>query len=196
MGWHGDLPEILVVPLRQPLVQYGESSRDDPQRPVPSAASLVFGCDADRNLHGLCQQRCEMMVAAQRAAYRMSHSVKRSRSQRYQHKTTCETLLRLVDASLDPTELEAKASPSTKFVIGNGLVQPTSPDEIVKARCSCVDGSAFPEWLATNCRGLDYSPVAPNTFFRGGGGGDHSFLGACHKGAATHLLAALPDHRG
>ena len=39
------------------------------------------------------------------------------------------------------------------------------PDEIVKARCSCVDGSAFPEWLATNCRGLDYLPFAPNTLF-------------------------------
>ena len=23
----------------------------------------------------------------------------------------------------------------------------------------------FPEWLATNCRGLDYSPVATNTYF-------------------------------
>ena len=131
-----------------------EKACNDPQRPVPSAAGRVFGCDADRKLvHGLCQQRCEMMVAAQRAAYQMihgSHSVKRSRSTRCQQKTTCETLLRLVDASLDPMELEAKASPSTKFVIGNGRVEPTSPDEIVKARCSCVDGSAFPEWLATN----------------------------------------------
>ena len=65
IGWHGDLPEILVVPLSEPLV-YGESSRDDPQRPVPSAASRVFGCDADREqVLGLCRQRCEMMVAAQ-----------------------------------------------------------------------------------------------------------------------------------
>ena len=41
----------------------------------------------------------------------------------------------------------------------------SNSDEIVKARCACVDGSAFPEWLATNCRGLDYSPVAPNTLW-------------------------------
>ena len=61
IGWHGDLPEILVVPLTEPLVQYGESSRNHTQRPVPSAASRVFGCDADRRLvHGLCQHRCEM----------------------------------------------------------------------------------------------------------------------------------------
>ena len=33
IGWHGDLPEILVVPLTEPLVQYGESSRNHPQRP-------------------------------------------------------------------------------------------------------------------------------------------------------------------
>ena len=86
-------------------------------------------------------------------------------------------------------------------MIGNGLVQPTSSDEIVKARCSCVDGSAFPEWFATNCRGLHliYSPVAPNTFFEveeEEEAIDRSLLGACHKGAATHLLqvAALPDH--
>ena len=168
IGWHGDQPEILLVPLIEPLV-YGESSRNDPQRPVPSAASRVFGCDADREqVLALCRQRCASMVDAQQAAYRTihgSHSVKRSRSTRFQHKTTCETLARLVEASLDPMELEAKASPSTKFVIGNGRVQPTSPDEIVKARCSCVDGSAFPEWLATNCRGLDYLSFAPNTFF-------------------------------
>ena len=93
IGWHGDLPEILVVPLTQPLVQYGESSLNDPQRPVPSAASRVFGCDADRKtVHGMCRQ-------------------------------------------------------------------------IVKARCSCVGGSAFPEWLATNCRGLDYLHFATNPFF-------------------------------
>ena len=70
-----------------------------------------------------------MMVDAQQSAYRMvhgSHSVKRSRSTRFQQKTTCETLARLVEASLDPMELEAKASPSTKFVIGNGRVAPTS----------------------------------------------------------------------
>ena len=167
-GWHGDLPEILVVPLTEPLVQYGESLRNDPQRPVPSAASCMH---ADREkVLDLCRQRCKMMVDAQEGAYQIvhgSHSVnlKRSRSQRYQHKITCETLLRLVKASLDPMELEAEASPSTKFVIGNGRVEPSSPDEIVKARCSCVDGSAFPEWLATNCRGLDYLPFAPNTFF-------------------------------
>ena len=87
-------------------------------------------------------------------------------------------------------------------MIGNGLVQPTSSDEIVKARCSCVHGSAFPEWFATNCRGLHYSPVAPNTFFEveeEEEAIDRSLLGACHsshKGAATHFLqvAALPDH--
>ena len=90
--------------------------------------------------------------------------IKRSRCQHYQYKTACETLLRLVDArlSLTPAELEANASPSAKFVIGNELVQPTSSGEIVKARCSCVD-QTFPEWLATNCRGLHYSPVALNT---------------------------------
>ena len=166
IGCQGNLPEILVVPLSQHLVQYEESSRDDPQRLVPSAASRVFGCDADRKrVHDLCVQKCEMMVAAALTMHRGYDSVKRSRSQRYQHKITYETLVRLVRPSLSPAELEANASPTTKFVIGNGLGQPTSPDEIVKARCSCVDGSAFPEWLATNCRGLDYSPVAPNTFF-------------------------------
>ena len=36
--------------------------------------------------------------------------LKRCRSQRYQHKIACETLVRLVDA-LDPMELEANASP-------------------------------------------------------------------------------------
>ena len=115
------------------------------------------------------------------------------RSTRFQHKTTCETLARLVEASLDPMELEAKASPSTKFVIGNGRVQPTSPDEIVKARC--VDGSAFPEGLATNCRGLDYLSFAPNTFFEEEEAIIH-FLVHATKAHATHLLAALPDHRG
>ena len=172
-GIHGDLPEILVVPLTEPLVQYGESLRSDPQRPVPSAASRIFGCDADRErVLDLCRQRCKMMVDAQERAYQIVHrshsesvSLKRSRSELYQHKITCETLLRLVKASLDPMELEAEASPSTKFVIGNGRVEPSSPDEIVKAHCSCVDGSAFPEWLATSCRGLDYLPFAPNTFF-------------------------------
>ena len=47
---------------------------------------------------------------------------------------------------------------------------------------------------------LIYSPVAPNTFFEveeeEEEAIDRSLLGACHKGAATHLLqvAALPDH--
>ena len=107
--------QILVVPLTEPLAEYGESSRCDPQRPVPSAASRVFGCGADRKrVHGLRKQRCNMMVAAQQAILKHHgyDSVKRSRCQRYQYKTTCETLLRLVDASLTPAELEANASPS------------------------------------------------------------------------------------
>ena len=205
---HGDpgsflLPEILVVPLTEPLVQYGESSRDDPQRPAPSVASCAFGCDADRErVHGLCQQRCNKMVAAvpQDAVLNDhgSDSVKRSWCQHYQYKTTCETLLRLVDASLTPAELEANASPSAKFVIGNELVQPTSSDEIVKARCSC----GWIKHVQSGSRRIAgvciTAPLRPTLFFRGGGGGDHSLLGACHKGAATHLLhvAALPDHRG
>ena len=86
--------------------------------------------------------------------YRGSDSVKRSRCQRYQYKTTCETLLRLVDASLTPAELEANASPSAKFVIGNELVQPTSSDEIVKARCSCVDGSNISRVACNELQGL------------------------------------------
>ena len=51
-GIHGDLPEILVVPLTEPLVQDGESLRSDPQRPVPSAASCIFGCDAQQACPG------------------------------------------------------------------------------------------------------------------------------------------------
>ena len=79
-------------------------------------------------------------------------------------------------------------------MIGNGLIQPTSSDEIVKARCLCVDGSAFPEWFATNCRGLHYSPVAPNTFFEveeEEEAIDRSLLGACH----TQLLTSFKLQR-
>ena len=52
-----------------------------------------------------------MMVAAQLAIHHGYDSVKRSRSQRYQHKIACETLVRLVRASLSPAEPEANASP-------------------------------------------------------------------------------------
>ena len=83
----------------------------------------------------------------------------------WQWKAFCESLQRLVAAIFGFVELEASASPSTKFVVGLEPVQPTSSDDIVEARCSCVDGSTFPEWLSTNCRGLDYRPVAPNTYF-------------------------------
>ena len=76
----------------------------------------------------------------------------------------------------------------SKFVIGNGLIQPSS-DDIVKAHCSCVDGSAFPERFATNCRGLHYSPVAPNFEVEEEEEAiDRSLLGgACH----TQLLTSF-----
>ena len=47
-------------------------------------------------------QRCEMMVAAQLAIHHGYDSVKRSRSQRYQHKIACETLVRLVECKFEP----------------------------------------------------------------------------------------------
>ena len=168
VGCHGDppmaWPETLVVPLMDPL-EYGESSRDDPERPEISAVRRAVKCDEESRklVHGLCRKRCAKMVAAQQAAYHGSHPAKRSRNTGFQSKTTCEALLRLVDASFVPAELEANASPSTKFVIGKEPVQPTFSDEIVKARCSCVDGSTFPEWLATNCRGWITAPLHPES---------------------------------
>ena len=134
--------------------------------------------------------------------YHGSDSVKRSQCQHYQYKTACETLLRLVDArlSLTPAELEANASPSAKFVIGNELVQPTSSDEIVKAGCSCVDVSNISRVARDELQGLALQPRCAQHFFfeEEEEAITHSLLGACHKGAATHLLqvAALPDHRG
>ena len=105
-------------------------------------------------------------VAKQRARLpNRGRGLERLRGVLWQWKAFCESLQRWWSAIFGFDELEASASPSTKFVVGLEPVQPTSSDDIVKARCSCVDGSTFPEWLSTNCRGLDYRPVAPNTFF-------------------------------
>ena len=165
MAWSA----ILVVRLREPLNDYPESSRDDLERAALSADSVssLFGCDHDRVLvETVCRHSCAEMVAQQKARLpNRGRGPERLRGGRWQWKACCESLQRLVAAIFGFVELEASASPSTKFVVGLEPVQPTSSDDIVKARCSCVDGSTFPEWLSTNCRGLDYRPVAPNTYF-------------------------------
>ena len=165
MAWSA----ILVVRLREPLNDYPESSHDDPERAALSADSVssLFGCDHDRVLvETVCRDSCAEMVAKQKARLpNRGRGPERLRGGRWQWKAFCESLQRLVAAIFGFVELEASASPSTKFVVGLEPVQPTSSDDIVKARCSCVDGSTFPEWLSTNCRGLDYRPVAPNTYF-------------------------------
>ena len=114
----------------------------------------------------LCRHSCAEMVAKQKARLpNRGRGPERLSGGHWQCKAFCESLQRLVAAIFGFVELEASASPSTKFVVGLEPVQPTSSDDIVKARCLCVDGSTFPEWLSTNCRGLDYRPVAPNTYF-------------------------------
>ena len=159
-------PTIIVVALEEPL-NYPQSSRDNPLRADFSAVRDIFRCEADRNLvERVCRETCDEMVAEQnrlkdalRGRIFSKHSVK------WQCRVTGETLQRLVEAIFNDAQLEASASPSTMFAIGDEPILPTSSDDIVKAYCSCVDGAKFPVWLSTNCRGLDYRPVAPNTYF-------------------------------
>ena len=184
-------PAVILVLLQKPLNDYPASSRDDPRRPDISAVRAVFGCDADRNVvERICRETCDEMVTEQKLledqlVRRMStHSV------RWQYKTTCDTLQRLVDAIFKDAELEASPSPSTMFKIGDEPILPTSSDDIVKANCSCVDGSKFPVWLSTNCRGLDYRPVAPNTYFADEAAIIHGLVHA----AKGRLLTSLQLH--
>ena len=59
-------PVILVVLLQEPLNDYPESSRDDPQRAEVSVARAVFGRDEDRNVvERVCRESCDKMVADQ-----------------------------------------------------------------------------------------------------------------------------------
>ena len=99
------------------------------------------------------------MVAKQKARLpNRGRGPERLRGVHWQWKAFCESLQRLVAALFGFVELEASASPSTKFVVGLEPVQPTSSDDIVKARCLCVDGSRR-------------------------GGGDHSLPGARRNAA-------------
>ena len=167
MAW----TEILVVRLQEPLKDYPESSRDDPERAELSVVRAVFGCDRDRRVvEKLCRESCDEMVATQKdllpSAGRSRHNV------RFQYKVTCEALQRLVDAGFKVAELEASASPSTKLVVGQEPVQRTSSDDVVKARCSCVDGSKFQS---------GFQRIAGAWIM----GRSHPMPGACRKGEST-----------
>ena len=159
-------PAVIVVLLQEPL-NYRESSRDNPLRAEVSAVREVFGCEADRNVvERICRETVDEMVAEQNLLEdELQGRIFSKHSVRWQCRVTCETLQRLVEAIFNDAQLEASASPSTMFAIGDEPILPTSSDDIVKAYCSCVDGAKFPVWLSTNCRGLDYRPVAPNTYF-------------------------------
>ena len=184
-------PAIILVLLQEPLNDYPQSSRDDPLRAELSAVRAVFRCDADRNVvERICRETCDEMVAEQKLLEDQLGGRVSTHSVRWQYRVTCETLQRLVDAIFNDAKLEASASPSTMFVIGDEPILPTSSDDIVKAYCSCVDGSKFPVWLSTNCRGLDYSPVAPNTYFA-----DEAAIIHCLVHAAKgRLLTSLQLH--
>ena len=89
-------PVIIVVLLQEPLNDFPESSRDDPQRAEVSAVRAVFGCNEGRNVvERVCREKCDEMVADQelledqlfqgRGGHMTQHSV------RWQYKVTFET---------------------------------------------------------------------------------------------------------